>query len=121
MFDDLEPGKKHTSEECLAFAIDELKANPMLVHMHVNLLLTYDLDVFNLKLWPAATDPTTYTRTATKRPSAKELNPDADYFSGTDVVIRTFENDVWEDENRRLILNVREEQSELSLDVKVSW
>ncbi len=121
MFGDIEPGKKHTSEECLAFALEEIKSNPNLVKFHVNLLLSYDLDLFNTKLWPSVSNPDDYTRTSTKRPSAKELNPDADSFYGTDVVIRTFENDVWDEESRQLILTVKEEQSELSLEVKVVW
>ena len=112
---------QHTSEDCLKFAMDELAGDPSLVQFQVNLLLDSDRDLFYKELWPAAKDSTTYYRLSTKRPSAKELNPDADYYSGTDVVIRTFSNDKWEEHNRTLMIKVTEEMGELSAEWIVKW
>jgi hypothetical protein len=112
---------QHTSEDCLKFAMDELAANPSIVQFQVNILLDSDRDLFYKELWPAAKDPTTYYRLSTRRPSAKELNPDADYYHGTDVVVRTFSNDKWEENNRTLHVIVKEEMGELSTEWKVLW
>lgn len=112
---------RFSSEDCLKFAVDELIANPSIIHTQVNLLLDSDRDLFQKELWPAAKDPSTYYRVSTRRPSAKELNPDADYYCGTEVVIRTFSNDKWEENNRALEAKVTEEYGELTVEWTVKW
>lgn len=117
-----EPGKKHTSEECLHFALEEIRKEPNIIKFKVNLLLDYDRTMFNTKLWPGVDDPANWTRTSTKRPGAKELNPDRDvFYYGTDMVVRTFTNDLWDEENRVLEVKVTEQQGELSTEWNVVW
>ena len=118
---EMEPGNKHSSEECLQIALEEIRKDPSKIKFHVNLLLDYDRDVFNMKLWPGVDDPANWTRTSTKRPGAKELNADNDMYWGTDMVVRTFVNDLWESENRVLEVKVTETQGELTTEWTIVW
>lgn len=124
----MELPKKHNSVECLEFALEELKQDPNKVKFHVSLLTNYDIDQFNMTLWPGIFNPDNWTRLSTRRPPKGEDDSASPAYGlsfmgggGTDKVIRTFENDLWDDHSRKLVVVVTEVHGELSVDWEVGW
>lgn len=122
-----EERKKHTSEECLAFAFDELRQDPNKVKFHVSLITSHDIDSFNKTLWPGVFVESNWFRESTRRPPKEKDDNSMGGFGlgflggGTDKVVRTYNNELWEDHSRMLKLIVTEEYGELTVEWQVGW
>ncbi len=124
-----EERKKHTSEECLAFALEELRQDPNKVKFHVSLISTHEIDSFNKTLWPGVFVETNWFRESTRRPPLEKDDSGSGGFGlgfgmfggGTDKVVRTYNNELWEDYSHKLKVIVTEVHGELSVDWEVGW
>lgn len=113
---------KHSSDDCLAYAIEMIRNDPTIVRSKINTFTDIENDQLNNILWPGVFDNANWYRESTRRPSVKDLDPDGDqYMIGTDVVIRVFTNDLWDEYGRVFNITVREEQGELSAEFDIQW
>ena len=122
--------KKHSTAECLDFALNAVRTDPNLIKFHITLNTNYDIDSFNQTLWPGVFDPDNWTRLATRRPAKTDEDDSSGSgfglgfmggYAGTDKVVRTYENDLWDENSRKLIVTVTESQGELEASWEVGW
>lgn len=125
---DNEPYKKHSSEECLAFLLTEIQADPNMIRMKVNSTTDAEYKLFNTVLWPAVLDVNAWTRIATKRPGPDNRRHDDESVEDKPIdheqqykTIRYYENDVWLDNSRDLRAVITELYGELSLEIICNW
>lgn len=100
---------KITSADCLAHLVKTLSAHPELVQNQMPQLVgDAQIEKWRNVLWPACVDESAWVRTATLRPSRKQIeeaqnntarsgtNP---FFNltgyGSDAEIRVYENEAW--------------------------
>lgn len=108
-----------TSADCLKYALDKIQQNPLLIRNHVSLHNVEERKEFDSILWPAVFNTSTWYRRDTVRP---RMDPEELYLSGNTKVIRYYENDVWLDHGKVLVIIVTEEYDEIQdFEVKVRW
>lgn len=118
-----DPSKKFSSEECLQFLIDDIKANPGGIRTHANTMTDAESDQLNRTLMPAAVDPNAWFRESTHRPSVRDYDEEDENAVrySRDAVIRKYVNEIWEDNGRRLEALVVSEYGELRVEFNVEW
>lgn len=118
IFDDGEPTKKFTSEECLTELVDHIKNDPTIISNQVNLVGDAEIQEYR-GLIPEATNPDAWYRVSTHRPTTDE---EGNNLCGTDREVRTYENDSWADKGHSLEAKVITERGELhSIGVVLKW
>lgn len=104
------------SEDCLNHLIKTIQDDQFLIRNQITTLDRRSIDMLNQTLMPASIDPTAWTRISTRRPMLeKEQTPRAGLGNilgggaggGTDLEIRTYENDVWIDAGGKLTAEVK--------------
>ena len=136
-FDNGQPIKKFTSQECLDALIKAITEDPTLVRNHIHLYTADQVNDFGLNLWPSVLDPSAWERTATRRPKKDNDSNSTSalggkwcgtgtigmgFPGGTDREIRIYENEVWTDAGKTLEGIVTTEMGEvISVEVRVLW
>ena len=106
---------KFTSASVLDALIEKLRAEPELVRNQFNIVTKEESGEMTSRFWPAALDPTLWTRLSTHRPSVDEQG---EKIFGTDREVREYENDFWADDRKILKAWVTTEHGSI-IDYKV--
>jgi hypothetical protein len=101
-----------------------------LIRNHVKIFTDTQNNLLVRVLWPAVFDETAWQRTSTRRPAMEKEDPaNAGGFalggfggSGTDKEVRTYENEVWTDNDQVLEVVVTTEHGEfVEVTFNVKW
>lgn len=117
--DEVEEVKKFTSDDALQALLDKIQADPILVRQHIQIFQSQQNDLLRDTLWPAIFDKETWERSSTHRPTHDDEGEKLVY---SDRVVRTFENEVWEENGKVLIGKVTTEHGSITdIQVEVRW
>lgn len=125
----MERVRKFTSAECLAEAIRRVDEDHSLIRNHVKIFTDRQNSLLVNTLWPAVFDETAWQRTSTHRPPMEKEDPSntggfsmGGFGVGTDKEVRTYENEVWTDNDQVLEVVVTTEHGEFTdVSFKVKW
>lgn len=111
--------KKFSSAECLEALMKAIEEDPLLVRQHIQIITSQQSDLLKDTLWPAIFSDESWTRTSTRRPTHDDAG---ERITSTDREVRTYENEVWEDNGKVLIGVVTTEYGSITdIKVEVRW
>lgn len=110
---------KITYVECLAALLKHINDNPLCIRTLIDASNAEELITLSTVYMPETLKEENWELLGTKRPKP---DPEVETYSGTDMAIRTFENNFWYDNDKILRADVTTEFGEVK-DIKftVSW